>query len=145
MTGAAKSKGGTTDQPVDLVETVDPPAKKEKTESHAEGASDSAINVEKTTDKAVGNEDAAKGSSDPAAEAGKKVAASGAQVKEVARATGFTSTLPPTAEVIDGDNKVSSFASIASFPMASIDSLALIRQLEGVITIGEQSFGNTIM
>jgi hypothetical protein len=66
--------------------------KKQKTESHAEGASDSAVNVEKTSDKAVGDEGAAKGSGDPAAEAGKKVATGGAQVKEVVGATGFTST-----------------------------------------------------
>jgi hypothetical protein len=128
-------KDRTVEQPVDLVETFDPSLKKQKNESHAEAASDSTSNVEKTTDKEVDDEGTAHSGDDPTAEAGKKVSAGGTQVKEVAKATGFTSTQSPAAEVIDCSGKVASFVATASFPMASIWSLLLIHQLEGMIQV----------
>jgi hypothetical protein len=89
--------------------------------------------VEKAADKVVVDEDAAKCSSDPAVEAGKEIAACGAQVKEVVKATVFLPIQSPTAEVIDGDDKATSFMTAASFPLEPLGSMTLIHQLEGVI------------
>jgi hypothetical protein len=112
-----------------------PSLKKLRTESHAGGASDSVANVDETAEKAVNDKGAAKGGIDPAVEARKKVAAGDTQLEAVARATGSAPTQSSVAEVIDGDGKVANSATTTSFPMASIGSLTLICQLDGMIQV----------
>jgi hypothetical protein len=72
VAASAAAKDGTTDRPVDLVGTTDPPVKRLWTESHAGEASDLVANVEKTTNDAANSKATAKDSSDPAVELGRK-------------------------------------------------------------------------
>jgi hypothetical protein len=88
--------------------------------------SDLATNVEKT---------AAKEGSNPAVEAGKEAVVGDAWVKEVARETSSAPAQSPAAKVIDGTSKVAGCAITAPFPMASIGSITLLRQLETTIQV----------
>jgi hypothetical protein len=131
----AAAKDGTANWPVDLVGTTNPAVKRPRTESHVGEACDFTTNVEKTTDDATNSKAAAKASNDPTAEAGKEAMVGNTQVKEVARVTGTAPTQSPAAEFIDGEGKVASSATTASFPMATIGSITLFRQLETTIQV----------
>jgi hypothetical protein len=111
---------------------TDPPVKKPRTKSYVREASDLAANVEKASDDVENSKAAAKEISDPAIEAEKEAVVGDTPVKEVTQESGTAPTQSPT-KVIDGDDKVASSAATVLFPMESIGSITLLRQLEMMI------------
>jgi hypothetical protein len=134
MAALAAAKDGTVDRPLDLVGMTDLPVKKLRTKSHAREASDLVANVEKASDDAANSKAAAEEISDPAIEVEKEAMVGDAPVKEVAQETRPAPTQSPT-EVIDGNDKVASSGATVPFPMASIGSITLLRQLEMMIQV----------
>jgi hypothetical protein len=82
----------------------------------------------------VNNKATAMESIGPAVEAGKEAMVGDAPVK-VTQETGTAPTQSPAAEVIDDDSKVASSMATVLFPMASIGSTMLFRQLEMMIHV----------
>jgi hypothetical protein len=126
-----------------LVDIVDPPLKKQKIGSHITEASGSVPNVKETADEVVVDEEAAKGSvaptdaRDATIKARKKVTVGGGQTnpKGVAEATRVSLTHASVIEVVDGDDRTTSFMIATSFPFASIGAMTLVCQLGEVIQV----------
>jgi hypothetical protein len=99
--------------------------------------------VKETTDEVVVDEEAAKGSvaptnaRDPTVKARKKIAAGGGQTnpKGVAEVTRVSLTQASAAEVVDGDDRTTSFMIATSFPFASVGAMTLVCQLGEVIQV----------